>query len=55
VSHTMSFATVISGDASQISKGLVCRLKEAKKTTDAGAKPDVKRTESGGVVLPFDR
>ncbi len=55
VSNTMSFATVISGDASKISKGLVCRLKEAKKTTEAGAKPDVKRTGSGGVVLPFDR
>jgi curli biogenesis system outer membrane secretion channel CsgG len=55
VSHNMSFAAVVSGDASKITKGLVCRLKEAKKKTEAGAKPNIKRTESGGVVLPFDR
>ena len=55
VTSNMSFAAVVSGDASKISKGLVCRLKEAKKTTEAGAKPDIKKTESGGVVLPFDR
>ena len=55
VAQNMSFAAVVSGDASKITKGLVCRPKEDQKATEMGAKPNIKRTESGGVVLPFDK
>jgi hypothetical protein len=55
VANNMSFASVVSGDASKISKGLVCRMKEAEKAAEVGAKPDIQKTKSGGVVLPFDR
>jgi curli biogenesis system outer membrane secretion channel CsgG len=55
VAHTMSFAKVIQGDLSKVSGGYVCRLKEVKKAKDVGTKPDVIRTETGAVKLPFDR
>ncbi len=55
VSHTMSFAKVIVGDLSKVSKGLVCRVKEVKKADDVGMKPDVIRTKTGAVKLPFDK
>ena len=47
-------AKVVKGDISNITKGLICRLKEGKKAPAVGAKPDIKRTEGGGVKLPFD-
>jgi len=55
VAQTMSYARVVSGDSSQISRGLVCRVKKAKKAEEVGVKPDVIRTEEGGVKLPFDK
>jgi len=55
VTYGMSFAKVIAGDAAGISKGLVCRVKEAKKKPGVGTKPEVIRTKTGGVKLPFDR
>jgi len=55
VAQTMSYARVVSGDSSQISRGLVCRVKKAKKAEEVGVKPDVIRTEKGGVKLPFDK
>lgn len=55
VTYSMSFAKVVVGDAAGISKGLVCRVKEAKKKPGVGTKPEVIRTKTGGVKLPFDR
>ncbi|MHC4689766.1 MAG: CsgG/HfaB family protein [Planctomycetota bacterium] len=55
VEPTMSFATVVEGDVSKISIGLVCRVKEAPRSQRSGMKPDVTRTEKGGVKLPFDK
>ncbi len=55
VTHTMSFAKVIKGDLSKVSQGLVCRVKAGKKSADVGMKPDVIRTETGAVKLPFDK
>jgi curli biogenesis system outer membrane secretion channel CsgG len=55
VDQKMSFAKVIGGEASKISKGLICRIKGAEKAEDVGMKPDVTRTRSGGVRLPFDQ
>jgi len=55
VAHTMSFAKVVIGDLSKVSKGLVCRVQKAKKEHDVGTRPDVIRTKKGGVKLPFDK
>jgi hypothetical protein len=55
VTQTMSYATVIEGDISKISKDLVCRVIKTKKPEIPGSKSNIKRTESGGVVLPFDK
>jgi len=54
VTQTMSYATVVEGDISKISKDLVCRVIKMKKPEIPGSKSNIKRTESGGVVLPFD-
>jgi curli biogenesis system outer membrane secretion channel CsgG len=54
--QTISYAKLISGNMSQLSKGLVCRIKSADKPADTtGSKPNVIRNETGGVKLPFDR
>ena len=55
VEPKMSFAQVVDGDASKISKGLVCRIKKAAKPDSIGRKPDVGKTKEGGVKLPFDK
>jgi curli biogenesis system outer membrane secretion channel CsgG len=55
VAQKMSFAKVVNGDASKISKDLICRIRKSEKVEDAGMKPDITRTESGGVKLPFDK
>jgi len=55
VTHTMSFAKVVVGDAASISEGLVCRVKVGKKKPGVGTTPDITKTKSGGVKLPFDR
>jgi len=54
VANNMSFATIVKGDMANIAKGLVCRAQEVKKPADVGAKPEVIRTNKGGVKLPFD-
>ena len=55
VTQTMSYAAVIEGDISKISKDLICRVVKGKKPESIGSKSNIKRTESGGVVLPFDK
>ncbi len=55
VAQKMSFSKVINGDASKISKGLICRIRKSEKVEEVGMKPDVTRTRSGGVKLPFDK
>ncbi len=55
VTQTMSYATVVEGDISKISRDLVCRVIKMKKPEIPGRKSNIKRTESGGVILPFDR
>ena len=54
VSHTMSTAKVVAGDVSKVSVGLTCRIRPEKRNLGVGAKPDIVRTKSGGVKLPFD-
>lgn len=55
VSPTMSYAKVVAGDFSLISKGLVCRIRERKKPEQTGRKSGVIQTETGAVKLPFDK
>ncbi|MBA7643927.1 hypothetical protein ES703_51661 [subsurface metagenome] len=55
VAQKISFAEVVDGDLSKISKGLICRVKNVKKDYDVGMKPDIIRDEKGGVKLPFDK
>jgi TolB-like protein len=55
VAPAFSYATVISGDASKLSQGLVCRLKEMPPQEPEGAKSQIERTPQGGVKLPFDK
>ena len=54
VSHTMSTAKVVAGDVSKVSVGLTCRIRPEKRNLGVGAEPDIVRTKSGGVKLPFD-
>ena len=52
--YTMSMAKLISGDVSKIYLGSVCRIQKQKRDLGAGMEPDVIRTKTGGVKLPFD-
>jgi hypothetical protein len=54
VSHTMSTAKVVAGDVSKVSVGLTCRIRPEERNLDVGTKPDIVRTKTGGVKLPFD-
>jgi len=54
VSQKISYAEVVEGDKIRIEKGLICRIKQIEKT-EPGAKSDIKTTETGGVILPFDK
>ncbi|MFH1371257.1 MAG: CsgG/HfaB family protein [Planctomycetota bacterium] len=54
VAPNMSYASVVSGDASKLSQGLVCRIKSLPQQEPEGAKSRVERTPQGGVKLPFD-
>jgi curli biogenesis system outer membrane secretion channel CsgG len=55
VTHTMSFARLVEGEAASLSKGLVCRVRERKSKPSVGTTPDAIKTKSGGVKLPFDK
>jgi len=54
VAHTLSLAKVVAGDVSKVSMGSVCRIRKEKRDLGVGMKPDVIRTKTGGVKLPFD-
>jgi TolB-like protein len=54
VAPNISYASVVSGDASKLSQGLICRLKPLPPQEPEGAKSTVERTPQGGVKLPFD-
>ena len=54
VAPAMSYCSVVSGDASRISKGFICRPKSMPASEPEGAKSKVERTPQGGVKLPFD-
>ena len=55
VANNLSYAKLVEGNADKISEGLICRLKEFAKPESRKPESGITRTESGGVVLPFDR
>jgi curli biogenesis system outer membrane secretion channel CsgG len=54
VTHTMSMAKVVAGDASKVSVGSTCRIQPEKRDLGVGAEPNIIKTKTGGVKLPFD-
>ena len=54
VAHTLSMAKLIAGDVSKVDVGSVCRILKQKRDLGVGMKPDIIRTKTGGVKLPFD-
>ncbi len=54
IAHTLSAAKVVAGDVSKVNVGSVCRIRKQKRDFGGGMKPDVIRTKTGGVKLPFD-
>jgi len=54
VTYTMSIAKVVSGEASKLTMSSVCRIQKQKRDLGVGMEPDIIRTKTGGVKLPFD-
>ncbi|MBN2593611.1 MAG: hypothetical protein JXA81_08910 [Sedimentisphaerales bacterium] len=54
IAHTLSVAKIVAGDGSKVTMGSICRIRKEKRDLDVGMKPDVIRTKTGGVKLPFD-
>jgi curli biogenesis system outer membrane secretion channel CsgG len=55
VAHVLSYCSVVSGDASQLARGLICRTKSLPAGEPEGMKSNVERTPQGGVKLPIDK
>jgi hypothetical protein len=45
---------VVEGDVSKVNTGFICRIRIEKRDYGVGMKPDVIKTKTGGVKLPFD-
>ena len=55
VANNLSYAVFIDGNKDKISEGLVCRARAAEKPDSPGSRnSSIKRTESGGIIMPFD-
>ncbi len=55
VAPAFAYCSVVSGDASKLAQGLVCRPKLLPAGELEGMKSNVERTPQGGVILPFDK
>ena len=55
VASNLSYAKLIEGNTDRVSEGLVCQIRQVEKAQVTRPKSGITRTESGGVVLPFDR
>jgi curli biogenesis system outer membrane secretion channel CsgG len=55
VAPVLSYCSVVSGDASQLARGLICRTKSLPTGEPEGMKSNVERTPQGGVKLPSDK
>jgi len=55
VAPVLSYCSVVSGDASQLARGLICRTKSLPAGQPEGMKSNVERTPQGGVKLPSDK
>jgi len=55
VAPVLSYCSMVSGDASQLARGLICRTKSLPAGEPEGMKSNVERTPQGGVILPIDK
>jgi len=55
VAPAFAYCSVVSGDASKLAQGLVCRPKLLPAGEPEGMKSNIERTPQGGVKLPFDK
>jgi len=56
VANNLSYAKITEGNQDKLSEGLVCRVRTAEKPASPGSRDsNIRRTESGGVIMPFDR
>ncbi len=56
VTATVSYARVVSGSASELNRGMICRIRPATPGQPQGnSKSRIERTSEGGVRLPFDK
>lgn len=55
VAPVLSYCSVVSGEASQLALGLICRTKSLPAGEPEGMKSNVERTPQGGVILPIDK
>lgn len=55
VAPVLSYCSVVSGEASQLARGLICRTKSLPAGEPEGMKSNVERTPQGGVKLPIDK
>ncbi len=55
VASVLSYCSVVSGDASQLARGLICRTKSLPAGEPEGMKSNVERTPQGGIKLPIDK
>lgn len=56
VTNNLSYAVLIDGNKERIAEGLVCRARATEKPAGPGSRnSNITRTESGGVIMPFDR
>ncbi|MGA2677808.1 MAG: CsgG/HfaB family protein [Sedimentisphaerales bacterium] len=55
VAPVLSYCSVVSGNASQLARGLICRTKSLPAGEPEGMKSNVERTPQGGVKLPIDK
>ena len=55
VANNLSYAILIDGNKDKVAEGLVCRARPAEKLKGPGSRnSNIRRTESGGVIMPFD-
>lgn len=54
VTPFLSYASVVKGDITKLSEGLICRMKKTKIKEEGNVKSSIRRTSTGGIVLPFD-
>ena len=56
VANNLSYANITEGNQDKLAEGLICRVRATEKPTAPGSRnSNITRTETGGVIMPFDR